>query len=224
MSRPSFAIGLAAAALLVATTATPASAMRNDKLTYLTFTAPVQIPGMTLGAGTYRFRLVDPDTGRKVMQVASEDGHYIYTMFHTLPDYRSTVTDETTVTFIEAPAGVAPPVKSLFYGGETYGYAFLYGRGEPNLTPPPVKPQPEITWAPMPEASPVVAAAAPAGTAPTEPTEPVNEPVVGTTEPPATETAAPLPATASPVPLMALGGIASLVLGLGAGLLRRRNA
>jgi len=224
MSRPSLAIGLAAAALVAVTTATPASAMRNDKLTYLTFTAPVQIPGVTLGAGTYRFRLADPDSGRKVMQVASEDGKYVYAMLHTLPDYRRTITDESTVTFIEAPLGVAPPVKSLFYGGETYGYAFLYGRGEPNLTPPPVKPQPEITWAPMAEASPVVAAASPSGAVGTTEPAAVNEPVAGATEPLAAETEAPLPATASPVPLIALGGIASLVLGLGVGLLRRRNA
>ena len=115
MSRPSFAVGVAAAALVVATAApTPVSAMRHDKLTFLTFSAPVQIPGTTLGAGTYRFRLADPDSGRKVMQVVSVDGHYVYGMFFTLPDYRSTVTDESTVTFMEAPAGVAPPVKSVF--------------------------------------------------------------------------------------------------------------
>ena len=47
---------------------------------------------------------------------------------------RTVVTDETTVTFREAPANVAPPIKSLFYGGESNGYEFLYGRGEPNMT------------------------------------------------------------------------------------------
>lgn len=220
MSRPSFAVGVAAAALLVATAApTPVSAMRFDKLTYLTFSAPVQIPGMTLGAGTYRFRLADPDSGRKVMQVVSVDGNYIYAMFHTIPDYRSTVTDESTVTFMEAPAGVAPPVKSLFYGGEYYGYAFLYPKGEPNLTPPPAAPQPEIILTPMvTEAAPVVAAAAPKA----EPAVPaVSEPAAVESAPePVSEPA--LPATASPVPLMALGGVVSLVLGLGVGLLRRR--
>jgi hypothetical protein len=198
--------------------------MRHDKLTFLTFSAPVQIPGTTLGAGTYRFRLADPDSGRKVMQVVSVDGHYVYGMFFTLPDYRSTVTDESTVTFMEAPAGVAPPVKSVFYGGEHYGYAFIYPKGEPNLTPPPVAAQPEIILTPnVTEAAPVVAAAAPT----TEPATPVTgpaptEPVVASTPEAAVAPEAALPATASPIPLMALGGFASLVFGLGVGLLRRR--
>ena len=122
------------------------------------------------------------------------------------------------------PAGVAPPVKSVFYGGEHYGYAFIYPKGEPNLTPPPVAAQPEIILTPnVTEAAPVVAAAAPT----TEPATPVTgpaptEPVVASTPEAAVAPEATLPATASRIPLMALGGFASLVFGLGVGLLRRR--
>jgi len=56
MSRPFRTLGFVAVALLVATAA-PVSAQRLDKLTYLTFSGPVQVPGLTLGAGTYRFQL-----------------------------------------------------------------------------------------------------------------------------------------------------------------------
>lgn len=215
MSRPSFAIGLAAAALVVASAA-PVSAVTFDKLTYLTFNAPVQIPGNVLGAGTYRFHLMNADSGRNVIQVLSHDGSYVYSAFHTIPDYRSTVTEESTVTFMEAPVGVAPPVKSIFYGGETHGYAFLYPRGEPNLTPP-VHLQPAISYAPLDTEPSIVAAVEPTVTAPPA-FEPEPAPIVS--EPVATSEPA-LPATASPLPLVGFGGFASLVLGLAVGLLRR---
>jgi hypothetical protein len=32
-----------------------ASADENDRLTYMTFSGPVQVPGVTLAAGTYTF-------------------------------------------------------------------------------------------------------------------------------------------------------------------------
>jgi len=43
------------AAILIGTFAVPAQADECDKLTYLTFSAPVALPGVSLPAGTYRF-------------------------------------------------------------------------------------------------------------------------------------------------------------------------
>lgn len=228
MSRPSFFTGVLAAVFVAAMTAAPAPVSANtyDNLAYLTFSGPVQIPGQTtLGAGTYRFRLANADSGRNVIQVLSNDGNHVYGMFQTMPDYRSVVTEEATVTFMEVPSGVAPPIKSLFYADESHGYQFIYGRGEPNITAPIVKPQPEIGYTanaapvatgPTVAATPAPAAVttAPAGTAPS--TEP--EPLAGSTEP------ATLPATGSAVPATAFGGFVMLVVGLGLGLLRRHGA
>jgi len=59
-----------------------------DKLAYLTFTAPVQVPGARLSAGTYRFHLTNADTSRNVLQVLSNDGAIVYAMFNTIPDRR----------------------------------------------------------------------------------------------------------------------------------------
>jgi hypothetical protein len=183
-----------------------------DKLAYLTFNGPVQIPGATLSAGTYRFRLTNPETSRNVLQVLSNDGAIVYAMFHTIPDLRATMTDEATVTFRETPTGVPPAVRSLFYGGEYHGYEFVYPKGGPNMIPVPV-PLPEITYTSTP---------APAATP-----EPVVEPAIEPlppAEPAAELTAEPaaapeLPRTASPLPFLAMGGLTSLLLGLG--LLRR---
>ena len=174
MSRSSTFIGVLAASFIAAMTPTPAAAIPYDNLTYLTFSGPVQIPGVTLDAGTYRFRLGNADSGRNVIQVLSHDGSAVYSMFQTIPDSRRTITDETVVSFMETPAGVAPAVKSLFYGGEYHGYQFVYPKGEPNLLAPPEWPQPAISYTPLAVAP--VTAGEPAtlshGTAPTSETAP----------------------------------------------------
>jgi hypothetical protein len=207
-----FASAVVAAALTSLTMPAPASAMTYDKLAYMAFSAPVQIPGATLGPGVYRFHLTNPDTSRNVLQVLSNDGAIVYAMFHTIPDGRTVVTEEPTVTFRETPAGVPPAVRSLFYGGEHRGYEFVYPKGGPNMIPE-VFLQPEITYAPMPPA-----------------VEPVIEPAVepeAVPEPVAEQVPAPepapveLPRTASPLPFAAVGGLGALLAGLGLGLLRR---
>src|SRR6188474_3442188 len=102
-----FTYGAVTAALL--TFVTPAAPQESfDKLAYLTFSAPVQIPGATLSAGTYRFHLTNPETSRNVLQVLSKDGSIVYSMFHTIPDRRMSLTEDAVVTFRETPAGVPP--------------------------------------------------------------------------------------------------------------------
>jgi LPXTG-motif cell wall-anchored protein len=204
------------AAFVAVTTPAPASGVTFDKLAFLTFTAPVQIPGVTLGAGTYRFHLTNPDTSRNVLQVLSNDGAIVYAMFHTIPDLRTAITEDPTVIFRETPAGVPPAVRSLFYGGEYSGYEFVYPKGGPNMIPE-VVPQPEITY--LAESMPVIEP-------PYEPLppEPVVEPAAEPVPEPVPEPApAELPRTATPLPVIAVGGLTSLLAGLGLALRRRRS-
>jgi LPXTG cell wall anchor motif len=184
------------------------------KLAYLTFSAPVQVPGVTLNAGTYRFHLTNPDTSRNVVQVLSNDGAIVYAMFHTTSDSRTTVTDEAVVSFRETPVGVPPAVKSIFYGGEHRGYEFVYPKGGPVMLRE-VRRQPEITYAP------IAGAPVPEETIETAAPEIVveTEPLPAPTEP---EASPELPRTASPLPLVAVGGLTSLLVGLGLGVLRRK--
>lgn len=207
-----------AVGLIAVMTPTPASAVTYDKLAYLTFTAPVQVPGATLNAGTYRFHLTNPDTSRNVLQVLSNDGAIVYAMFHTIPDSRTALTQDPFVTFRETPVGVPPPVRTLFYGGEYHGYEFVYPKGGPNMVAE-IVPQPPITYTynPPPRIE------APATVAPAEVTTAFAEPA----PPPITEAAPPaepaeLPRTASLVPFMAAGGFLSVMAGFAIGLLRRR--
>jgi|SRR5688572_25699032 hypothetical protein len=126
-----FVYGIVVTALLaVGTPATPQDSGPLDKTAYLTFSAPVQIPGATLDAGRYRFRLTNPASSRNVMQVLSGDGSITYGMFNTTQDHRRVVTLDLVVTFRETAAGVPPAIKSLFYGGEHRGYELVYPQSE----------------------------------------------------------------------------------------------
>src|SRR5215469_15993887 len=117
----SIAVGVVAIGLTALVGATPATADTFDHLAYLTFSGPVKVPGATLTPGTYRFHLTNPTTSRNVIQVLSRDGGIVYSQFHTIPDFRTTPSDESTVTFKETNGNAPPPIHSLFYGGERSG-------------------------------------------------------------------------------------------------------
>lgn len=201
------------AALVAAMTPALANATTYDKLAYLTFNRPVQVPGVTLRAGTYGFRLANPETSRNVLQVVSIDGAIVHATFHTLPDNRTVLTPDAVASFRETPAGVPVAVKSLFYGGEHRGYEFVYPKGGPLME---TRPQPAITYSPVP--------AAPTPVEKPE-IELFVEPLEYQLARPSAEVPEPaeeLPRTASPVPFMAVGGLTSLLVGLGLGFLHRR--
>jgi hypothetical protein len=100
------------------------------KLTYLTFSGPVQVPGVTLPAGTYMFKLADPSGGRRAIQIWDEKGTKMYTMLLTIPDEQLEAKDDPVVLFSERPSGSAHAVKSWFYPAERVGYEFIYPKSQ----------------------------------------------------------------------------------------------
>jgi LPXTG-motif cell wall-anchored protein len=142
----------------------------------------------------------------------------VYAMFHTIPDMRTSLTDEAIVTFRETPTGVPPAMRSLFYGGEYRGYEVVYPKGGPNMIAPEVLP-PAITYTPIPRPEPVAPEPVIEPPVTLLPPEPAAEPAPEPVGEPAPE----LPKTASPLPVFAIGGLMSLLSGLGLGLWRRRN-
>ncbi len=104
----------------------PAQASEFDKLTYLTFSGPVEIPGVGLPAGTYIFKIANPNSGLDVVQVLSRDRKTVYATFFALHNSRFSPSDETIVTFHEPPAGAPQAIKTWFYPGETTGFEFIY--------------------------------------------------------------------------------------------------
>src|SRR5947207_4220598 len=97
---------IACALAVLALFAVPnARADEYTKLTYLTFSGPVQLPGISLPGGTYMFKLADPDSSRRVLQVWDKDGTKLYTTLLTIPDQRMEASDKPVVMFTERPSG-----------------------------------------------------------------------------------------------------------------------
>jgi len=105
-----------------------AEAQPADYRTYFTFSAPVTLPGMTLPAGKYIFRLADPDSSRKVINVLSGDGKRSLAMLHTIPNQAMKAPKDAEIRFMETSAQVPPPVKTWWYAGKAIGYEFIYPR------------------------------------------------------------------------------------------------
>jgi hypothetical protein len=122
----SFTIACAAAAIVAA----PSVVRADDynKLTYLTFSAPVQVPGVTLPAGKYMFKLANPESGRRAIQIWKGDGSELLTTLLTIPDEQEEPKSDPVVMFQETPAGTAAAIRSWFYPGDRYGLEFIYPR------------------------------------------------------------------------------------------------
>ena len=116
-------IAIAAAALCVSV---PTRADESDKLTYLTFSKPVQLPGVTLPAGRYRFQLADVEESRRVIKVQSEDGRMQIAMLLSVPNQLRDAPKDPIVLFKETAQGQPNAIRSWNYPGERIGYEFVY--------------------------------------------------------------------------------------------------
>ena len=115
-----------AVALLSGVFVTPGAAQTFDRRTLFTFNAPVAMPGVTLPAGQYLFRVANPDTSAKVVQVLSADGAKPYGLFFSYPAERSEASDKPEVRFMETAKGMPAAIKTWWYPGERRGYEFIY--------------------------------------------------------------------------------------------------
>jgi hypothetical protein len=115
---------------LVAFTAPYAHADQWNKKTFLTFSQPVQVPGMTLPAGTYTFKLADLETNRHVVQIFDKDGGKLLATFLTVPDYKLNPPDNSVVMFEERPKTLPRAIKAWFYVGDTVGDEFVYPKAQ----------------------------------------------------------------------------------------------
>jgi len=113
-------------AVISAVTASVARADEWDKLTYLTFSRDVAIPGRVLTAGTYAFRLSDSQSDRHVVQIFNQTGRQLIATLLTIPDYRLSPTDDTVITLGESAGNAPRPVTRWFYPGDTDGQRFIY--------------------------------------------------------------------------------------------------
>lgn len=113
-------------ALLAALPLRTARADEYNKLTIFTFSGPVELPGVTLPAGTYEFKLMSSAADCNIVQVFNKDMTKLYATILTISDYRPEPSDKTIVRFSETTAGAPEAIKAWFYPGDTYGQEFVY--------------------------------------------------------------------------------------------------
>jgi hypothetical protein len=115
---------------LVALTFLPsAKADEWNRKTKVTFSAPVEVPGVgaqTLPAGTYIFKIADTLADRHIVQIFNEAEDHVYTTILAIPNYRLRATDKTVMTFGERAAGQPEAIRAWFYPGHQWGEEFVY--------------------------------------------------------------------------------------------------
>ena len=119
-------------ALTVVVLAPSAKADDWNRKTTMTFSGPVEIPGVhltgfgVLPAGTYVFKILDSQSDRHIVQIFNQDETMIYATILAIPNYRLKATDKTVVTFTERPAGEPEALRAWFYPGRNWGEEFVY--------------------------------------------------------------------------------------------------
>ena len=217
------ATAVCALALMGALVITTAKADDWNQKTIITFSGPVEIPGVHLAgwgvlpAGTYVFKLLDSQSDRHIVQIFNKDETKIYATILAIPNYRLEPTDKTVMTFRERAEGQPEALRAWFYPGMNSGQEFVYPKERavqlaketnmpilsadiPSETAELVNSGDEPTVVAMKQA-PVVAVK------PTGEEMQLSEVVAPL---PATPENTRLPATASPVPTLALFGILAL--------------
>lgn len=90
---------------------------------FLSFSGPVEIPGVGLKPGTYIFKPI----GSSLVRVMSEDRSTVYATFFTTPVVRSSADDQAAeVTFERVDPKAPVRIESWFMPGQMTGMAPLY--------------------------------------------------------------------------------------------------
>src|SRR5262245_25016397 len=97
-----------------------------NKKTIVTFSQPIEVPGVVLQAGTYIFKLPDSASIRHIVQIFNEDQNHIYATVLAIPNYRLQVTGKTGFMFTERAAGEPQAIRAWFYPGDNFGQEFVY--------------------------------------------------------------------------------------------------
>ena len=123
-------------ALMGAVFSPGAKASEWDRKTVMTFSGPVEIPGVhlkgwgVLPAGTYVFKILDSQSDRHIVQIFNQDETQVYATILAIPNYRLRATGKTVVTFRERPAGQPEALRAWFYPGRNWGEEFVYPKAK----------------------------------------------------------------------------------------------
>lgn len=119
------ALGLALAAMAFPSLA---GASQDDRMTFVTFSGPVEIPGRVLPAGKYEFRLLDAGESPDVVQILKADGTQVIATLLTIPRYRDRTPGKTIITFKKPVPGAPEAIRAWYFPGDSDGREFVYPR------------------------------------------------------------------------------------------------
>ena len=95
----------------------------------MTFSAPVALPGVSLGSGTYTFEIANPSSGADIVRVLSRDGSRAYFLGFTRAVKRPrSLPREQAVSLGESAKGTPPPITVWWPENESTGRQFVYPR------------------------------------------------------------------------------------------------
>ena len=103
-----------------------ANADEADESTTVTFSAPVEIPGHVLPAGSYLFKLADHGSDPNIVEIYNADETKFYGTVMTISTARQNPTGDTTVTLVQQGSGAPDALLKRFYPGRLTGAEFLY--------------------------------------------------------------------------------------------------
>jgi hypothetical protein len=102
------------------------SATSIEHTNYVTFSAPIALPGVSLPAGTYIFTVPLDSQSLDVVRVTSRDGRRIYFTGFTQMVERAGRATGVGIVLGEAASGAPTPVKAWFPAGHRLGHQFIY--------------------------------------------------------------------------------------------------
>src|ERR1700692_2299720 len=106
-----------------------AHADEMDQSIKITFSQAIEIPGQILPAGTYLFKLADPND-LDVVRIFNSEGTRLYATLQTVTAERSKPTGDTVVVLAEQPEGKPETLVKWFYPGSPAGHELVYSRQE----------------------------------------------------------------------------------------------
>jgi len=125
-----FATVVALAVVAVLVGRVTAQTLNTSERSFLTFSNNVEMPGVTLEAGTYVFKLADHNLSRNVIEVWDKDEKHMIGHWTFVQAERPRVTEETVVMFKETREGTTPAVQYWYFPGEKIGKEFIYPKDQ----------------------------------------------------------------------------------------------
>jgi len=119
-----FTITAAVLGFLGASFAPSMRADERDKLTRITIDQPLQVQDVLLAPGQYVFKLLTPDSSRRVISIYSADGRQPQGIVLGLPAYRLDPTDHSLFTVSQPEVDQPAALTSWFYPGDNSGVEF----------------------------------------------------------------------------------------------------